>query len=392
MKAAAAESILDWRFLRDTSISISARSAATVESRSSQNRKGRSRHFCDVADEGPGRLRARPFAAIHVDRQPDRHRPDIFPGQQGKQRGGVEREFLADDHRARMGEREAAVGNRDADRLVTEVEPGECLAGREATGQFLDRNDGQMRRLSFDLNGRGSILRSKAKSRRRPKMKLTWYGHSAFRVEVGDARILIDPYFTGNPSWNRGWEGPAEGVTHVLLTHGHGDHVGDAAEILEKTGAMLVANFEVCMFLVGKGVSQNRINPGNHGGTIDCDGFMTTFVNALHSSSYQGDGGSNTYLGNPPVSFCISAMRKRSITWATPIFSRDMALINELHEPKIGIVPIGDRFTMGGAVAALACRRFFNFETVLPCHYGTFASSTRMPTSSLPEWKGRAST
>ena len=55
----------------------------------------------------------------------------------------------------------------------------------------------------------------------------------------------------------------------------------------------------------------------------------------------------------------------------TDIFS-DMALINELHEPAIGIVPIGDRFTMGGAVAALACRRFFKFESVIPCHYGTF--------------------
>ena len=204
-------------------------------------------------------------------------------------------------------------------------------------------------------------------------MKLTWYGHSAFRVEVGNARILIDPYFTGNPSWNRGWEGPAEGVTHVLLTHGHGDHVGDAVEILEKTGAMLVANFEVCMFLVGRGVSQNRINPGNHGGTIDCKGFMTTFVNALHSSSYQGDGGSNTYLGNP-AGLVLHFRNEKTLYHMgdTDIFS-DMALINELHEPKIGIVPIGDRFTMGGAVAALACRRFFNFETVLPCHYGSFA-------------------
>jgi L-ascorbate metabolism protein UlaG (beta-lactamase superfamily) len=55
----------------------------------------------------------------------------------------------------------------------------------------------------------------------------------------------------------------------------------------------------------------------------------------------------------------------------TDIFS-DMALINELHEPKIGIVPVGDRFTMGGAVAALACRRFFKFETTVPCHFGTF--------------------
>ena len=203
-------------------------------------------------------------------------------------------------------------------------------------------------------------------------MKLTWYGHSAFRVELGGARILIDPYLTENPSWSKDWEGPAEGITHVLLTHGHGDHIGDAAAILQATNAMLVANFEICMFLVGQGVSQSRINPGNHGGTVDCGGFTTTFVNALHSSSYQSDGGSNTYLGTP-AGLVLHCRNEKTLYHMgdTDIFS-DMALINELHQPKVGIVPIGDRFTMGGAVAALACERFFNFETVLPCHYGTF--------------------
>ena len=103
-------------------------------------------------------------------------------------------------------------------------------------------------------------------------MKLTWYGHSAFRVDAGDARILIDPFLTGNPSWQGGWKGPSDGITHLLLTHGHNDHVGDAVEILKATGAMLVANFEICMFLVGQGVSGERINPGNTGGTVDCGG------------------------------------------------------------------------------------------------------------------------
>ena len=203
-------------------------------------------------------------------------------------------------------------------------------------------------------------------------MKLTWYGHSAFRVEVGDARILIDPFLSGNPSWGKSWEPAAEGVTHVLLTHGHDDHIGDSVAILKKTGAMLVANFEICMYLVGKGVSDKVINPGNHGGTVDCGGFTTTFVNALHSSSAGGPGGSNTYLGNP-AGLVLHFPDERTLYHMgdTDIFS-DMALINELHEPKIGIVPIGDRFTMGGAVAALACRRFFGFETVIPCHYGTF--------------------
>ncbi len=203
-------------------------------------------------------------------------------------------------------------------------------------------------------------------------MQLTWYGHSAFRIEAADAVILIDPFLTGNPSWDKGWEEAAEGVTHVLLTHGHNDHVGDALAILQKTGAMLVANFEICMYLVGQGVDQNKINPGNHGGTVDCGGFTTTFVQALHSSSFAGEGGANTYLGNPGGLVLHFPGEKTLYHMGdTDIFS-DMALINELHQPQIGLVPVGDRFTMGGAVAALACRRFFDFETVIPCHFGSF--------------------
>ena len=203
-------------------------------------------------------------------------------------------------------------------------------------------------------------------------MQLTWFGHSAFRIDIDGASILIDPFLSDNPSWNGGWEEVADGVTHVLLTHGHDDHLGDSADILKKTGAMLVANFEICMYLVGQGVDSDRINPGNVGGTVDCGGFTTTFVRAEHSSSSQTGGGDNVYLGNPgglvlhfPDAPTIYHMGD------TGMFS-DMALIQELHQPDIGIVPIGDRFTMGGAVGAIACRRYFEFSKVIPCHYATF--------------------
>ena len=221
-------------------------------------------------------------------------------------------------------------------------------------------------------------------------MKLTWHGHSAFTVEAGGAKILIDPFLSGNPGAKENVDAIADGVTHVLLTHGHNDHVGDALAILKRTDAMLVANFEICMYLVGQGASDKKINPGNTGGTVDCGGFTTTFVQALHSSSLGGEGGSNTYLGNP-LGLVLHFPEDKTLYHMgdTDIFS-DMALINELHEPKIGLVPIGDRFTMGGAVAALACQRFFQFETVVPCHYGSFPIIDQTPDKFVEGMKGTA--
>ena len=221
-------------------------------------------------------------------------------------------------------------------------------------------------------------------------MKLTWHGHSAFTVEAGGAKILIDPFLSGNPGAKENIDAIADGVTHVLLTHGHNDHVGDALAVLKRTDAMLVANFEICMYLVGQGANDKKINPGNTGGTVDCGGFTTTFVQALHSSSFGGEGGSNTYLGNP-LGLVLHFPGDKTLYHMgdTDIFS-DMALINELHEPKIGLVPIGDRFTMGGAVAALACQRFFQFETVVPCHYGSFPIIDQTPDKFVEGMKGTA--
>ncbi|MDO9415884.1 metal-dependent hydrolase [Pararhizobium sp.] len=209
-------------------------------------------------------------------------------------------------------------------------------------------------------------------------MKITWLGHSAFHIETASAKILIDPFFTGNPSFrDEDRKTVAAGLTHILLTHGHGDHVGDTIAIAKETGATVVANADLAAWLGSKGVS--ALEMGNTGGTIHQRGFSTTFVNALHSSAQITEDGVSHALGN--ANGLVLHFDDEATLYHmgdTDIFS-DMALINELHQPEIGLVPIGDRFTMGGAVAALACHRYFKFKTVLPCHYGSFGIIDQTP-------------
>ena len=202
-------------------------------------------------------------------------------------------------------------------------------------------------------------------------MWATWFGHSAVRLETGDAVIMIDPFLSGNPSFGGDVMEAAKEATHVVLTHGHDDHIGDTVEICKATGAQLVANFEICMYLGTKGIE--NFSPGNHGGRIDCGAFDVAFVQAWHSSSSIIDGVPQ-YLGNPAGVVIHPKAAKHPVVLHmgdTDIFS-DMKLINEVHKPSIGFVPIGDRFTMGADLAAKACKDYFDFETVVPVHYGTF--------------------
>lgn len=202
-------------------------------------------------------------------------------------------------------------------------------------------------------------------------MKLTWYGHAAFRIETETAKILIDPFFSGNPSFPESRRSEAvEGVTHIALTHGHGDHIGDTLAIAKETGATVIGNFDLSQWLQAQGLE--KADFGNTGGTVHHDGFSVTWVQAFHSSGSVDENGVTQALGMPNgLVFHFDQDKTLYHMGDTDIFG-DMALIQELHQPAIGLVPVGDRFTMGGAVAALACKRYFSFDVVIPCHYGTF--------------------
>lgn len=218
-------------------------------------------------------------------------------------------------------------------------------------------------------------------------MNVIWLGHSAFRIETGAAVILIDPFLSGNPKFTGDRQKAVEGATHVALTHGHDDHIGDALDIAEATGAQVVANYEVCMFLHAQGAQS--INPGNTGGTIDCGEFKLSLTQALHSSGTVFNGQS-VYLGDAN-GIVIAPKHGPSLFHMgdTDIFS-DMALIAEIHAPRIGLVPVGDRFTMSGTTAALAVKRFFRFDTVIPCHYGTFDLLSQDPSEFVAAMAGEA--
>jgi L-ascorbate metabolism protein UlaG (beta-lactamase superfamily) len=199
-------------------------------------------------------------------------------------------------------------------------------------------------------------------------MQLTWLGHSAFHLATDSQSILIDPFWTGNPSFPTGYEDGVDKVDTIVLTHGHEDHLGDTVRLATKYGATVVAQYEICMFVNGQGVQ--NLQPMNTGGTIEQAGVRYSMVPAFHSSAIIQDGTPVT-MGDPAGIVIRADGRSIYHTGDTALFS-DMALIQRLYQPKIGLVCIGDRFTMGPEAASIACNEFLDLELIVPIHWGTF--------------------
>lgn len=194
--------------------------------------------------------------------------------------------------------------------------------------------------------------------------RLTYYGHACFLVTLScGTRLLFDPFIRPN-ELAKDIEVDGIEADYVLVTHGHADHLADAEEILKRTGAMLVSNFEIVSWFGGKGVE--NVHPMNHGGGFRFPFGRVKYVNAVHSSTLpDGSSGGNPggfVVETPDVSFYVSG--------DTALHS-DQKLLGEMHKLDFAVLCIGDNFTMGPGDAALAAQ-WAGIKTAIGVHYDTF--------------------
>ena len=205
--------------------------------------------------------------------------------------------------------------------------------------------------------------------------KLTWLGHATFKITTPSGQVIVvDPWVTGNPTCPKAMQ-KFERVDTVLITHGHGDHMGDAVKIAKKFKPQVISIYETSLWLASKGV-KNTTGMGK-GGTIKAGEIEVTMVNALHSNGIED--GKKMIYGGEPCGYIVRLPGGLRIYHAgdTAIFG-DMKLIAELYEPEVAMLPIGDYYTMGPREAAMAIR-LLNAKHVVPMHYGTFPALTGTP-------------
>lgn len=194
--------------------------------------------------------------------------------------------------------------------------------------------------------------------------KLTFLGHGAFAIDCAKARILIDPFLSGNPLARV----KPEDVTadYILLTHGHPDHLGDGISIALANGATIVAPFELAVYCQGKGAAAH---PMHIGGAHDFPFGRVKLTLAAHGSGFPTADGI-LYMGNP-CGFLVAADGKTVYHAGDTGLFLDMKLIGEMNRIDAALLPIGGNFTMD-ADDAVRAAEMLHARVAVPMHYGTF--------------------
>lgn len=215
-------------------------------------------------------------------------------------------------------------------------------------------------------------------------MQIIWLGHSGFRIEIEHAVLLIDPWLSGNPMFPEARRADAiRGATHVLVTHGHGDHAANSLAVAKETGATVACVHELAEWFEREGAGTIGFGKG---GTVDLGGAMVTMVNASHSSSIDFKGGNAVPAGSE-TGFMIAGEGQTIYVSGDTDIMADMGWMGEYHAPDIGILSAGGHYTMDMKRAAWAARKYFDFKVVIPCHYRTFpflAQSAKELAEGLP--------
>jgi L-ascorbate metabolism protein UlaG (beta-lactamase superfamily) len=212
---------------------------------------------------------------------------------------------------------------------------------------------------------------------------LTWLGHHTFKLVTRGARtVLMDPWVEGNPACPKEQKN-FDKIDVITISHGHGDHMGDAVTLAKKYKPAVLCNFEISLYLDRKGVANTVAM--NKGGTVEAAGLKFTMVHATHSSGIE-DGGQVIY-GGEAAGFVVTLEDGTRIYHAgdTAVHA-DMALIGELYRPDIAVLPIGDHYTMSPREAAVAAR-MLKPRWIVPGHYGTYPVLTGTPDALREELK-----